>query len=565
MDWTLFVKIEYLSYYPAVGLFALFLNALFPKEVHKIALKIMVAVSMAFSIVVLLTPVRIFSHTAISYQIFTILCFFYGFYILIQAIHRKREGAAVLLIGFLILFISVVNDVLDINEIIMTGHFVQFGLILFIFSQAFFIAFRYSRAFMTVEQQREDLVETNRRYEEELTERQRAEKEKRALQEKLARSEKLEAVGMLAGGVAHDLNNILSGIVTYPDLLLYDLSEESHLRKPLETIRDSGVKAAAVVQDLLTLARRGVINFEVINLNDIIKTYLLSPEHQKFLLEYTNLEVETALDSNLLNIMGSPFHLKKVIINLVSNAAEAMPGGGVINISTTNRYVDRLQKGYEDIREGNYVVFRIMDRGIGISPEDLEKIFEPFYTKKVMGRSGTGLGMAVVWGTVHDHQGCIDIKSTPEKGITLELYFKVSTEEIAMEKSDIPIETYKGNGESILIVDDVVEQRLIGSKILERLGYKVMTAAGGEEAVEYLKEHPVDLVILDMIMDPGIDGLETYKRMVQIRQGIKVIISSGFSETNRVREAQKLGAGRYIKKPYTTETIGLAVCEELGK
>jgi CheY-like chemotaxis protein len=283
------------------------------------------------------------------------------------------------------------------------------------------------------------------------------------------------------------------------------------------------------------------------------------------LLECPGVEIETELDSTLLNIKGSPLHLKKVIMNLVSNAADAMPGGGVIHISTTNRYVDRLQKGYEDIQEGNYVVFKIIDGGVGISPEDLEKIFEPFYTKKVLGRSGTGLGMAVVWGTVHDHQGFIDIKSTVERGTTLELYFRVTSEEIAKEKGDIPIETYKGHGEAILIVDDVLEQRLIGSKILERLGYKVATAAGGEEAVEYLKEHAVDLVILDMIMDPGIDGLETYKRMMQIRQGIKVIISSGFSETNRVREAQKLGAGRYIKKPYTTETIGLAIREELGK
>ena len=182
-----------------------------------------------------------------------------------------------------------------------------------------------------------------------------------------------------------------------------------------------------------------------------------------------------------------------------------------------------------------------------------------------MGRSGTGLGMAVVWGTVRDHDGYIDVQSTLNKGTTFTLYFPVSRERAVQEASKIPIEALQGNGESILVVDDAEDQREIATNILEKLGYSVSSAASGEEAVEYLKHHSVDLLVLDMIMEPGIDGYETYKRILDIHPKQKAVIASGFSETNRVKRAQKLGAGTYIKKPYLLEKIGQAMRNELDK
>jgi len=389
------------------------------------------------------------------------------------------------------------------------------------------------------------------------------ERDKEALERQLQQSQKMEAIGLLAGGVAHDLNNVLSGIVSYPDLLLLDLEENSPLREPILTIQNSGRKATEIVQDLLTLARRGVENKNVINLNQIVSEYLRSPEYKKLETHHANVAVKRDLAGDLFNIVGAKTQLVKVVMNLISNAAEAQPSGGEILLSTYNQYVDTPINGYEEIPEGDYAVLAIQDAGFGISAQDLHKIFEPFYSKKVMGRSGTGLGMAVVWGATHDHQGLIDITSTEGVGTTFTLYFPVTHRHQVREQRQIPIEEYLGEEETILIVDDVAEQREIAANILSKLNYGVKTVPSGEDAVAYLETHDVDLLILDMIMEPGMDGLETYKTILESKPTQKAIIASGYSETDRVKEVQRIGAGQYIKKPYTLEKIGIAVKKEL--
>ncbi|MCJ7810523.1 MAG: PAS domain S-box protein, partial [Desulfobulbaceae bacterium] len=304
--------------------------------------------------------------------------------------------------------------------------------------------------------------------------------DQKRLEAQLLQAQKMEAIGTLAGGVAHDLNNILGGLVSYPELLLMQIPHDSPFRKSILTIQKSGEKAAAVVQDLLTLARRGVVVTEVVNPNDVIAEYLKSPECENLQSYHPGVHIETHLEKDSLNILGSSVHLSKTIMNLVSNAAEAMPEGGKLTISTENRYIDRPIRGYEDVVEGDYVVLTISDTGTGISPDDIEKIFEPFYTKKKMGRSGTGLGMAVVWGTVKDHKGYIDVQSTEGEarpprlrardggqGTIFTLYFPVTRKELPEDKSHLAIGSYSGNGESILIVDDVEEQRNIASGMLK--------------------------------------------------------------------------------------------------
>jgi len=389
--------------------------------------------------------------------------------------------------------------------------------------------------------------------------------EEKRLKKRLLQSQKMEAVGTLAGGVAHDLNNILSGLVSYPELLLMDIPEDSPLRKPILTIKDSGQKATVIVQDLLTLARRGVAVTEVVNLNDIVYDYIKSPEHEKLKSFHPGAEFKINLTPDLLNILGSPVHLSKTIMNLISNAAEAMPDTGTITISTSNQYLDKPVRGYEDVKEGDYVVLSVVDAGVGMSEEDLARIFEPFYTKKMMGRSGTGLGMAVVWGTVKDHNGYIDVQSKEGEGTSFTLYFSVTRKKRTKDESSLPIEEYMGNGESVLVVDDVEEQRIIATGMLRKLGYSVTTVSNGEEAVAYMKNNSADLILLDMIMDPGINGRQTYQRIINLHPNQKAIIASGFSETGDVKAAQELGAGQYIKKPYTLEKIGIAIRDELKK
>jgi signal transduction histidine kinase/CheY-like chemotaxis protein len=410
-----------------------------------------------------------------------------------------------------------------------------------------------------------DIARKNRQLKAEIEERKRSETARIQLEVQLQRVKKMEAIGMLAGGVAHDLNNILTGIVSYPDLLLMQLPENSSLRDPIMTIKRSGEKATAIVQDLLTLARRGVVVNDIINLNTIVGEYLKSPEHQKILSFHEGVRIITDFDEKLFNIEGSSVHISKSIMNLISNAAEAMPEGGVITISTKTVYVDHPIGNYEKVNEGEYVLVSVADTGCGMSAEDSEKIFEPFFTKKAMGRSGTGLGMSVVWGTVKDHKGYIDVQTAIGAGTTFYLYFPVTREELKLAKPASRIEDYKGNGETILVTDDVKEQRDIAQRIFSQLGYTVNTAESGEKAVEFVEKNAVDLIILDMIMSPGIDGLETYERILKLRPGQKAIITSGFSETDRIRRGKEIGIRQYIKKPYTLENIALAVKAELSR
>lgn len=517
-----------------------------------------------------------------AYYVGVIICLFFGYtFIRERFIHASLAGCS-LTVFYLLASIYIVDTPISILLHNITYIFIAnfLGMII-----CYFIEYTSRRNFILVhlyKEEREkvdavnrelekrvqarthDLSESNHRLKQEIAAHRRAEKQKKELEVHLQRAQKMESLGTLAGGVAHDLNNILTGVVSYPDLLLTEVPEDSPFRDALLTIKNSGEKAAAIVQDLLTLARRGVAVSTVVNLNTIIEDYFTSPEFIKLKTYHPEVEYKVDLKDGLHNILGSSVHLSKTIMNLISNAAESMPKGGTIRVTSENIDINHPIRGYSEIKNGSYNLITVSDTGVGIAPEEIERIFEPFYTKKVMGRSGTGLGMAVVWGTVHDHKGYIDIQSTPGKGSTFLLYFPSTDQRIAAVKSHISMDKYKGNGEAILVVDDVLEQRKIANKMLTKLGYSVTTSSSGEEAVNYMQANSADLIILDMIMDPGIDGLETYRQIVEFHPGQKVIIASGFSETGRVEEMQRLGAGEYIRKPYSMEKIGMAVKKALG-
>lgn len=384
------------------------------------------------------------------------------------------------------------------------------------------------------------------------------------LQEKLQRSMKMEMIGMMAGGVAHDLNNILSGIVTYPELLLMKIPEDSDLRKPLEVIRDAGKRAAAVVADLLTMARGVAAARENANLNTLIQSYLNSPEYQQMHSHHREVECTVDLNSELLNISCSPVHINKCLMNLITNATEAVGEKGHIWIATRNCFIDQPLKQVQFLEKGEYVMLSISDDGTGIGADDLAHIFEPFYSKKVLGKSGTGLGLTVVWNSVQDHGGTITAENIQGKTV-FTLYFPATrNKEMTDETETQDITQLQGNGESILVVDDDEQQRYIAEKLLTFLGYKVDCVKSGEKAIEYVRMRQPDLILLDMIMDPGMNGRRTYEEICKIRPGQKAIVASGFSENEEVNRAQALGARTLIKKPYTLRQIGLAVQEALS-
>jgi PAS domain S-box-containing protein len=392
-----------------------------------------------------------------------------------------------------------------------------------------------------------------------------AQNEKTLLEARLHKAQKMEAIGTLAGGVAHDLNNILGGIVSYPELLMMELPEESPMREALGLIKSSGQKAVTIVQDLLTMARRSVVQMEVLDINALIDDFLSSPEHRKQRHYHPAAALHCELADDLPPVKGSRVHLTKTLMNLVSNALEALPSGdGSITVATSKRCLHGQEEGLAGPPPGNYAVLEVRDTGIGIDETDRERIFEPFFTKKGLGRSGTGLGMAVVWGTVQDHGGHIEVSSAPGKGTRVTIYLPATDEVPCEPAAPVPLEALRGDGETILVVDDIETQRRIASEILTKLGYRVLTAESGREALEVIKIRPVTLLLLDMIMEPGWDGLTTYQEVLKVNPHQKAIIASGFSETVRVRRALQLGACAYLKKPYSLTEVGQALRRALS-
>jgi signal transduction histidine kinase len=380
---------------------------------------------------------------------------------------------------------------------------------------------------------------------------------------------KMEAVGLMAGGVAHDLNNILSGIISYPEIILMKLPPESDLRKPVKAILDSGKRAAEVVADMLTVTRGIAAVREVVEVKNFIESLLESPELEDLKKSSDQVTVTTVLDPELLAINCSPTHLRKSLLNLLINAFEAIKKEGNITITTCNLYIEKPLSENNFLNPGEYISIIIKDTGSGISATDKEHIFEPFYSKKIMGRSGTGLGLTVVWNTIRDHHGEILVESD-EKGTTFTIYLPATRKKINDEgqgqEPELAATTLKrlqGKQEKILIIDDEKMQREIAEELLNSLGYQTQTAASGEAGIEFLAKNQIDLVLLDMIMDPGINGRRTYARMTKIKPGLKAVIASGFSENDEVQKTLSFGPSTFIKKPYTINQLGKAVQELL--
>ncbi len=384
--------------------------------------------------------------------------------------------------------------------------------------------------------------------------------EKEMAQTELSKAKRMQMVGLMAGGVAHDLNNLLSGIINYPELILLNLPQDSNLRDPLLRIQDSGHRAAEIVADLLTVARGIASAREIIDLNQAISDYLKTPQHEMLLTQHPGVACQSRLHPDPLFISCSPVHVAKCLGNLVTNAVESFKDNGSIFLSTRTVQAD---ESMPQLEPGRYAVLEISDNGKGINSDDLPHIFEPFYTKKTMGRGGTGLGLTVVWNTMIDHQGAVTVASDGN-GSRFHLYFPLSAEPAGQSSDMVDSKDLQGRG-TILVVDDEEIQRDIASTILTILGYSVETVASGEEAIAFLHNRSADLVILDMIMSPGMNGRQTYEIMTRIRPGQKAIIVSGFSESEDVREACRLGVGGFLKKPYNLQQLGRAVKKELER
>ncbi|MFN2354306.1 MAG: response regulator [Desulfopila sp.] len=392
--------------------------------------------------------------------------------------------------------------------------------------------------------------------------------ERHNLENELNQARKMNAIGMMAGGVAHDLNNILSGVVSYPELILMQLAEDSPLRTPVQAIKQSGMQAAEVVSDLLTVARGITASKKPCSIADLVQEYMQSPDFFQLQQIYPNITFSTALHPDTGNIICSAVHFKKCLMNLVANGAEAISGTGRVTITSGSaRLAGPALPARDDSAQNssalqpvkkNYSFIQVTDTGKGLSDTDTERIFEPFYTKKKMGRSGTGLGLAVVWNTMVDHNGWVDVENF-EGQTVFSLYFPSTTAQSPAQLQQPDWQSFKGNQQTVLIIDDEKLQRNIATQLLQSLDYNVQSVASGEDAVAYLQTASIDVLLLDMLMEPGINGLETYRRICTLHPGQRAVIASGYSKSAEVDQALELGAGTYITKPYTIDQLGQAI------
>lgn len=383
----------------------------------------------------------------------------------------------------------------------------------------------------------------------------------RELRQRLDRAERMESLGLLAGGVAHDLNNILGPLVGYPPLILEMLPKESDVRQDVEEIGASARRASAIIQDLLTMSRRGHYETGLIDLNQLIRQMTRAPELVDRLKTSAHVEIVLQLDEDLSLVKASGPHLTKALVNLAINSVEAMPAGGQLTLRTEMSSTRPPGMLPSAAPADAWVVCRVIDTGSGIPEQHLRQIFEPFYTTKRMGRSGSGLGLSVVYGVAQDLHGQIDVRSEPGRGTEFMIALPAVTGSVV--PADAPAGPLPRGTEKVLVIDDVAAQRKLATRLLASLGYQVETAEHGRAGIAHLELHSADLILLDMVMEEGFDGLDTYRVVHERWPHIACVIASGFSESDRAREARALGAEAFIKKPYTLDQLALAARKAL--
>ncbi len=370
--------------------------------------------------------------------------------------------------------------------------------------------------------------------------------EEKLLEEQLRQSQKMEVIGRLAGGIAHDFNNMLGVIIGSAELLSLKLKDAGDVKKYISRILETGDKASGLIRKLMLFSRKGGVIFQNFNVHDTIMNVadILGHTLDKKIKITLNLKAITAI------ISGDPTLIENALLNMSINSRDAMPDGGEIRFTTSNTYIDEhfVKSHPYTINTGYYIEINITDTGQGIKSDLLKKIFDPFFTTKPTGK-GTGLGLSAVYGTVKEHGGTIDVYSEPGHGTVFKVYLPCSDEEVRPLNSEEQIPVH-GNS-NILIIDDDINILLNLKEILTDLGYNVITASGGREGIDIFmnKQHEIDLVICDIIM-PEINGVETIKLLKEIKNDVRIIISSGFQEEDTTGIINDTGVQGFIQKPF---------------
>ncbi len=389
-----------------------------------------------------------------------------------------------------------------------------------------------------------------------ITEHLRMSEEKKKLEAQYQQAQKMESIGRLAGGVAHDLNNLLSPILGYGEMLQEDLDGDSPLKSPLEEIVSAGERARDLVRQLLAFSRKQVLEFKPVDLNGVLSKF-------EQLLRRTireDIVIDLVLAPSIPQIIGDSGQLEQVIMNLAVNAQDAMPDGGKLTIETMTAELDAdYAASKQSVEPGKYVMLGISDTGTGIKKGAIDHIFEPFFSTKAK-EEGTGLGLSTVYGIVKQHGGNIWVYSEPGKGATFKAYFPVSLAEgKPLDMEDVEVTNLHGQ-ETILLVEDNEQVRILILKILERLGYKILVAQDGASALTILENHdgPVELLLTDVIM-PKMNGRELFDRVSSSDPGIKVLFMSGYTDNVIARHGIDDEGLNFIQKPFAVQALASKV------
>jgi two-component system cell cycle sensor histidine kinase/response regulator CckA len=393
-----------------------------------------------------------------------------------------------------------------------------------------------------------------------ITERKQAEQEKAVLEEQFRQSQKMEAIGRLAGGVAHDFNNLLTVIKGYSQLSLTEMEEGDPFKGNIEEIKKAADRAADLTRQLLAFSRRQIMEMKVLDLNDLLRNldkmlHRVIGEDIKLLFQLTE---------DLGRVKTDPGQIEQVVMNLVVNARDAMPSGGKLTIETANVVLDEEYAGsHVAVKPGPYVMLSVSDTGCGMAPEARERIFEPFFTTKEKGK-GTGLGLSTVYGIVKQSGGNIWVYSEPGKGTTFKIYLPRVDEPLEGLKGEVKKEELPQGSETILIVEDDEDVRKLAARVLEKQGYTVLVASQGSDALSLCGEYkkPIHLVLCDVVM-PGMGGRELTDRLTSFHPEMKLLYMSGYTENAVVHHGILIEGMNYIQKPFTVEGLVRKVREAL--
>jgi PAS domain S-box-containing protein len=395
-----------------------------------------------------------------------------------------------------------------------------------------------------------------------LTPRREAEKELAATQEQLRQSQKLEAIGRLAGGIAHDFNNMLGAIIGYSDVILRDLRNEDPIARDIEQIKKAADRAAALTKQLLAFSRKQVLEPRVINLNSVVTGI------EKMLRRLIGEDIgfSTGLAQGLWHVRADPGQIEQVIMNLAVNARDAMPAGGQLTIETVNVELDeQYARNHVAVTPGPHVMLAVSDTGCGMDEKIRARLFEPFFTTKEQGK-GTGLGLSTVYGIVKQSGGNIWVYSEPGKGTTFKVYFpRVRADTEAIPAKQPEREPHRGT-ETVLVAEDEEVLRRLVSRILSILGYEVLEASNGGEALIACQKHkgPIHLLVTDVVM-PGMSGRELSRRLTETRPDLKVLYTSGYTDNAIVHHGVLDPGTAFIQKPFSASGLAAKVREMLDK